>query len=79
MSSLSKLIEKKKIVKPLEKTLNKVLDRMHKKIISTIENQDLQSKAKELVKTFDEEFTTLAEVALTQAQVKHDASLFDTV
>ena len=31
------------------------------------------------MKIFDEDFTTLEEVASTQAWVKHDASMFDTV
>ena len=31
------------------------------------------------MKTFDEEFTTLAKVASVQAHAKHDATLFNTV
>lgn len=79
MSSLRKLFKKNKSIKSLEKTLTKVLEQMHKTVTTTIVNPNLQSKAKELVQTFDEEFTTLSEAASTQAQVKHDATLFDTL
>lgn len=79
MSSLRKLLEKKKLVKSLERTLTKVLDKMQKTIHRTITNPDLQTKAKELVKYFDEEFTTFSKIALVQAQENNDASLFDTI
>ena len=53
MSSLRKFLQKNKSMMSLEKILTEVLDIMQKIIAITIANSYLQSKAKELVKTFD--------------------------
>lgn len=56
-----------------------VFDKMQKTVNRTIANPDLQVMYKKLVNTFDEELTTLVEVALVKAHIKHDAILFDTM
>lgn len=63
----------------LEKMLSEVLDMMQKIVTTTIAKHNLNLKAKELVRLFDEGFTTLSKVASTQTQAKHDGKLFDTV
>ena len=64
MSSLSKFFENNKLVNSLEKTLTEVLDRIKWTVTTNVANLDFQSKAKELVKIFDEYFTNLEKVSL---------------
>lgn len=79
MSSLRNLFENRKYVKSLEKKLTKILDRIQKIVTTMVANLDLQVNARKLVNIFDEHFTTLVEVASTQAHAKHYSSLFDRV
>ena len=63
LSSLRKFIEKKKLVKSIEKTLTSVLNRIEK-VVSPVDTPvDIQQRTKILCKFFDDEFTTLTNVA----------------
>lgn len=63
ISSLRFFLEKNKSIKALGRTLIEVLDMMKWIVHTTVTNLDLQAKAKELVKYFNEEFTTLIEIS----------------
>ena len=52
---------------------------MQKTVSITVANPNLQAKAKELVKTFDGEFTTLSKVVVAHTHNNHDATLFNIV
>ena len=52
---------------------------MQKIVSPTIANLDLKVKAKDLVKTFDGEFTNLAKVVVMQEKTNHEAALLNTV
>ena len=69
---------RKKTVKCTEKTLTSVLDRMEK-IVSPVDTPaDIQQHAVILCKAFDDELSTLSNVATIQAQTEHDGKLLNT-
>ena len=79
ISSLSKFLEKKKSIKSIEKTLTTILDKMEK-IVSPVDTSiDIQQCATILCKAFDDEFTTLMDVATIQAQTEHEGKLLKTM
>ena len=67
ISSLSKLFEKNKLVKYLEKTLTSVLNHLEKIVSSIGTTIDIQQWAAILTKAFDNEFTTHTDVDMVQA------------
>lgn len=77
ISSLSKFFEKKKSIKYLEKILASVLDRLPKIVTTIVSTFDVQQRETILTKAFDSDLTTLTNVAMVQAQTKHDVGLLD--
>ena len=59
--------------------LTSILDRLEKTISSLDTSAIIQQKATIMCKTFDNEFTMLSNVAIVQAQTKHDASLLNSI
>ena len=67
ISSLRKLIEKNKSVKSLEKTLTIVLDKMEQVVSPVDTPTNIQQCTTIFCKAFDDEFSTLMNVATIQA------------
>ena len=59
--------------------MGEVLDRMQRTMKIVVTRTNAQMRAKELVKVFDVELTTLSNVSFVQTKIKHDATLFYTV
>ena len=79
ISSLRKLLEKRKLVNSLEKTLTTILDKMQKVVITIDTPIDIQQRTTILCKAFDDEFSTLINVATIQAQIENDNKLLNTM
>lgn len=79
ISSFSKLIQKKNIVKSLQRTLMEVTNRLHSTLAVQHIEVDPKQRAHVVLKSFDEEITNLLNVAETKTQISHDANLFRTI
>ena len=57
----------------------KVTDRLHSTLTIQHTELDPELRAQAVLKSFDEEFTNLLNVAEAKAQISHDANLFSTI
>lgn len=79
ISSLSKLLQKNKTVKSLQRSLIEVTNKLHSTLTVQRTELDPELRAQAVLKYFDEEFTNLLNVAEAKAQISHNANLFSTI
>ena len=79
ISCLTKLIEKNKKVKSLQRTLMEVTDRLHNTLAAKHIEENPEQRAKVVVKYFDDEFIDLLSVAESNTHITHDTNIFRVV
>lgn len=79
ISSMRKLIEKNRKVKSLQRTLMEVIEKLHNTLVVQHTESDLEQRAQAVLKSFDEEFSNLLNVAEEKAHISHDSNLFSTI